>query len=296
MATSSSARPRSKSATQAARRLAHATACLALLALLGCERKAEPKGSLVFKRHGDTVETLPIATLVDALGERTVQTADPYYGEVKHFRALPLPALLALAFGEPVARLRERAFMLYASDGYAVPIEGSRLIDDRAFLAFDDVDVPGFAPIGPRKVSPAPAYLVWEGSALANLETHPRPWQLASVEIVDPEALYPHTLPPGAPKESAAMRGYHIFRERCIRCHAVNREGGNVGPELNVPQSIVDYRPEEQIRAYIKDPLTFRYGAMPPNPDLTESDLDALLAYFRAMSAHPHDPGAEETP
>jgi len=46
----------------------------------------------------------------------------------------------------------------------------------------------------------------------------------------------------------------------------MNREGGRVGPELNVPQSIVEYRPEAQIKAYIRNPLQFRYGHMPPQP------------------------------
>jgi len=268
---------------------------LALVCLLACERTQKPAGTLVFKRQGKTVETLALATLADELGVRTVETSDPYYEQLKHFRALPVPALLALAYGESVEQLQKQAFVLHALDGYAVPLEGARLLDDSAFIALDDVDVPGFAPIGPRKVSPAPAYLVWEGTRYPNLETHPRPWQLATIEIVDAEALYPHTVPRGEPADAPAMHGYHLFRERCIRCHAINREGGNVGPELNVPQSIASYRPEAQIRAYIKDPLTFRYGAMPPNPDLTESDLDALIAYFRAMSTRPHDPRAEQT-
>ena len=50
----------------------------------------------------------------------------------------------------------------------------------------------------------------------------------------------------------------------------------------NVPQSIVEYRPEAQIRAYIRNPLTFRYGAMPPHPH-----LDDRRARGRGLAAGP---------
>jgi len=76
-----------------------------------------------------------------------------------------------------------------------------------------------------------------------------------------------------------------------MACHAINGEGGTVGPDLNVPQSIVEYRPVPQIKAYVRDPATFRYGNMPAHPDLSGADLDALVAYFRAMKDRKHDPG-----
>lgn len=262
----------------------------ALLLLSACSRAPAYEGALAFKQGGKLVKTLPLNDVARLAEARVVETSDPYYGARKRFRAVPIAKLLELGFGEPLAKLRDDAFMLIALDGYAVPIEAARLLDDHAFVAFDDVDVPGFAPIGPRKVSPLPTYLIWEGEGRSNLESHPRPWQLASIERVSAETLYPHTRPQGAAEGSPALRGFHIFRERCIRCHAINREGGSVGPELNVPQSIVAYRPEPQIRAYIQNPLTFRYGAMPANPDLSEADLDALIAYFHAMATQPHDP------
>lgn len=269
----------------------------ALLSLaLGCSRAPAPEGSLAFTRDGRQIRTLALATLAADASLRVVETRDPYYRAHKRFRALPVARLLGLAYDEPLEDLRGRSFLLRARDGYAVPIEGARLLDGHAFVAIDDVDVPGFAPIGPQQVSPAPAYLFWDGSGRSDLERYPRPWQLTSIAIVNPASLYPHTIPDGEPAGGAAMRGYHLFREHCIRCHAINREGGRVGPDLNVPQSIVAYRPEAQIRAYVRNPLSFRYGAMPPNPDLTESDLDALIAYFRAMSTRPHDLEARRTP
>lgn len=265
-------------------------------ALAACTRTPDYSGTLTFKRDGKLVKALPLSELLQLPGAGEIATSDPYYGERKRFRAFPIVAALAAGYGDNPAQLREGAYVLVALDGYRVPIEAARLLDDGAYVAVDDLDVPGFAPIGPRKVSPQPAYLIWAGEGKSNLETHPRPWQLTSIERVPEDTLYPHTRPTNAPEGGPARAGFKLFRERCIRCHAINREGGSVGPELNVPQSIVAYRPEAQIRAYIKNPLTFRYGAMPANPDLSEADLDALIAYFRAISAEPYDPSVRHGP
>jgi mono/diheme cytochrome c family protein len=267
-----------------------------LCSLAGCSRARPIEGTLTFKRDGRVVRTVTLAELAERAGAREVRSADPYYGAYKRFQAFPIKPALTWALNVEESALRSRAFMLIALDGYAVPIEGQRLLEDGAFVAVDDLDVPGFAPIGPRKVSPLPAYLIWEGTAGANQESHPRPWQLVAIDAVDPLALYPHTRPKGLVEGTPTMHGFKLFRERCIRCHAINREGGSVGPELNVPQSIVNYRPEAQIRAYIKNPLTFRYGTMPPHPDLTDADLDALIAYLQAIALEPHDPARVADP
>jgi mono/diheme cytochrome c family protein len=209
---------------------------------------------------------------------------------------LRLIPILEQAFDRPQSELRNESFLLKARDGYSVPIEGSRLLEGGAYVAYDDVQVPGFAPIGPQQVSPAPAYLIWLEVGQSNLETHPRPWQLATIELARFETLFPHTVPTGEARSSDAWQGFTLFKERCLRCHAINREGGRVGPDLNLPRSIVEYRPEAQIRAYIKNPESFRYGAMPPHPDLETSQLDALVAYFRAMAKRKHHPSPEAAP
>jgi mono/diheme cytochrome c family protein len=269
---------------------------LALVGLVACSRAQRIEGMLTFKRDGKVVKTVPLQELMQLEGAGEIDTTDPYYDARKRFRAFPIVPALVAGFGEPPAKLREGAYVLVALDGYRVPIEAARLLDDGAFVAVDDLDVPGFAPIGPRKVSPLPAYLIWSGHGRNNLESHPRPWQLTSIERMPEETLYPHTRPEPMADGSPLQHGFRLFRERCIRCHAINREGGSVGPELNVPQSIIAYRPEAQIRAYIKNPLTFRYGAMPANPDLSEADLDALIAYFRAISSQPYDPASKQAP
>jgi mono/diheme cytochrome c family protein len=162
--------------------------------------------------------------------------------------------------------------------------------EDGAYVAFEDLDVAGWEPIGPKAANPAPFYLVWSKTEQGNLETHPRPWQLSQIEIMKFEVAYPHTVPGDASEQ--VNEGYTLFREQCFRCHAINREGGRVGPELNVPRNILEYRPEADVRAYIKNPLQYRYGNMPAHPDLTLANMSALMAYLRDMGSHKHDKDA----
>lgn len=251
---------------------------------------AEPQ--LAFERDGKIVKQLDLRSMQQVAPPREVATLDPYYKKQKRFSALPLLPLLEAAFGADKATLQKQQFVLRAKDGYAVPVAGARLLEGGAAIAFADRDGK-WEPIGPQRADPAPFYLVWEGADQRELESHPRPWQLAAIAIVSFESLYAHAVPPPT-ASPAAQRGAAIFRERCIRCHAINREGGRIGPDLNVPQAILEYRPEAQVRAYIQNPLTFRYSVMPPNPDLSAQALSDLVAYFSAMQRQKHDPDSRK--
>jgi len=233
------------------------------------------------------------AALAEVARPEIVAGFDPYYGRPKRWRAVPLAPLLQRAFAG--ADLARADVLLRAIDGYAVTVPARRLLDDGAYIALADLERPAWEPIGPQRAHPGPFYLVWRTSptgAHRELVTHPRPWALASVALADLGALYPHVVPGGVADGAPAMRGFRLFRDRCIRCHAINREGGRVGPDLNVPRSVVEYRDEAQLRAYIKNPLAFRYGAMPANPDLSDAQLDDLLAFFRHKRGEKHDPDA----
>ena len=143
--------------------------------------------------------------------------------------------------------------------------------------------------LDPQRANPAPFYFVWSRKEQASLETHPRPWQLAAIEIVRFEDAFPKTVPAGLAEADPGWKGFALYKEQCVHCHAINRQGGRVGPELNVPKNVTEYRPVDQIKAYIKNPLDFRYSAMPPHPSLTEENLDQLVAYLQAMRERKQD-------
>ena len=134
---------------------------------------------------------------------------------------------------------------------------------------------------------------MWQGAGRNDTNLWPWPYQLAEIEIVDFATKFPHVPPPGAAPDSPAQRGFAVFRRECIACHAINGEGGKVGPELNVPRSIVEYREAAQLKAFIRDPRSFRYTSMPTHAHLTDAELEALLAYFTHMSGFKHDPGPD---
>ena len=260
-----------------------------LLVSCGAKTTETTHATIEFKKDGVSVGVWSTEQLTSTAAAETWSAYDPYYNKKKSFRAIPLHPLLNRAFGDKANWSKEQ-FILKAKDGYTVPLEGNRLAEEGVYIAIADTEVPGWEPIGPQRANPGPYYLVWRGEKQQDLTTHPRPWQLATIEITAFEKVFPHTAPTGAQADSAASKGYAVFRTECIRCHAINREGGRIGPDLNVPQSIVEYRPVAQIKQYIRDPKVFRHGNMPAHPHLDDAALDSLIAYFDYMKTKKYDP------
>ena len=266
------------------------SASLLALVLVLAAPAAEP--ALRFERPGAEPRSVPASELGEACPAETVEVQDPYYARAKRFRAWPLRCVLERGLGALGADFAAQDVLLRALDGYTRASNGGVLLEPGGYVAFADADRPagGFDPIDYRQADPAPFYVIWKGAGEKDVVRYPWPYQLAEIAVVRVEDRFPHAVPPGAAPDSAAARGFAVFRRSCLQCHAINGDGGRVGPELNVPRSIVEYRPEAQLRAFIRDPGSFRYTQMPANPHLSDADLDALLAYFHHMSQHRFDP------
>jgi mono/diheme cytochrome c family protein len=272
---------------------------LVLLCAVGSASAAEEsETTLSFLRDGAVVKTVDRAGLERACHAVTVTIDDAYYGRQKHYRACPLAAVLALGFGKVDAASTDGTELFFrARDGYVKPAPVARVLEPGGYLAFADADRmhgddAGWEPIDRKQVDPGPYYVVWEKPGQRDAQGYPWPYQLVAIELASYAKRYPHTAPAGLPADAPAWAGFTIFRSECIACHAVNGEGGTIGPDLNVPQSIVEYRPVEQVKAYVRNPQRVRYTSMPPHEYLSDADLEALIAYFRAMRDRKHDPNA----
>lgn len=275
---------------------------------------ADYENALRFVRNGETLQVIGLDSLRSQCGGARVAVSDPYYARAKTFYACPLADVLARGFGASEQQLRNETFTLRARDGYTRTESGARLFEGGAQLAFADAELSGaepaafsregagaaftpvWEPIDRRQVDPGPFYLVWSGEDQNDPHRYPWPYQLATIEIGSFERAFPHMLPRGAAENSPSAAGFALFRSECMACHSINGEGGKVGPDLNIPRSIVEYRPPEQIKQFIRDPASFRYTSMPAHPHLDAPQLDALIAYFDWMKGLKHDPNVSTAP
>src|SRR5690554_4853467 len=277
-------------------------------ASIGCERApeaAQPDAALtpaadavappkneVSSRHavkftsadGQT-RSFSLAELIKHVPTHEVTVHDPLYDKEKTFQAFSLRELIPYGFGQTAEALADQDIVLVALDGYKVPTHGARLFEEGGYAAFADEPPEGWEPIEAKKADPSPLYMIWVKDSQQNEQTHPRPWQLAEFALSSHEALYTHASPADLPEDDPAHRGYALFRQNCIVCHSVNLSGGRVGPEMNVPQNITEYRSRDFVLAYISNPEQFRYSQMPAFSHLSEDELASIWSYLEAMKA-----------
>lgn len=107
----------------------------------------------------------------------------------------------------------------------------------------------------------------------------PWPYGLNKIKIDKTNSVYDVIYP--IDKE-VAMAGFNQFRNHCIKCHSINKIGGNVGPDFNYPKNITEYWEVENIWKYAKNPQSFRYNArMSPITSLTREEFDDIIVYLR---------------
>ena len=73
-----------------------------------------------------------------------------------------------------------------------------------------------------------------------------------------------------------------VFNQMCIACHALEGQGGAVGPKLDGVGSRMTMK---QIEVWLKDPSKVKPGTAMPNLGLSEESTTELAAYLSTLTA-----------
>ena len=219
-----------------------------------------------------------------------VTVFEPHEGRDITFRGIPLAALLDWAQG-PEWRAAED-LLLTCVDGYqpVLPVAGAA----GGWLAWAREDQPEFVVHKPdgAAIALAPYYLVWEDRDPTGTR-HPWAYQVVGVETVSFAQRFPRLAPP-EPTPPPVARGFEHFRKWCHKCHALNGEGGRVGPELNYPVSVTELWRREWLLKWIVDPSRVRHGArMPPGvPGAADpaAAAEEVVRYLEVMATRKQPP------
>jgi mono/diheme cytochrome c family protein len=88
--------------------------------------------------------------------------------------------------------------------------------------------------------------------------------------------------PDSVPAEHAA--GAAAYSAQCASCHGEHARGSDVGPPLVHPFYVPSHHGDAAFRFAVQRGVAahhWRFGDMPPQPHVTDADLDAIVPYVR---------------
>lgn len=208
---------------------------------------------------------------------------DRVFKTTKRYRAYPLRELLRPYLREMgIDSTADASVTFYCTDGYQPTQKVSVLFGGEGYLAFRDESLPDPGPDWPDSVRAKvqPFYVVWKNVPHKNKE-FTWAYGLYQMDIHRVDDVYDPITPVN---DEIALAGFQHFQQYCIKCHSVNRIGGNLGPEFNDPRNITDYWEVENMWAYAKNPRSFRYNArMKAITPMTRPEFDEIIAYLKYM-------------
>lgn len=223
---------------------------------------------------------LDLNFLQSKLTSKIITVDDPVYKKKKTYEGFPLLKILKL-YG-----LAGDEIEFHCADGYKPILQLEQIEKGQPFIVFRDVEAKDGKwesfEVGKSKKNPDPFYLVWP-KPIAEAQW---PYQIIGLAQIDFSQKYSKIYPQELKKISGPIKsGFHLFKDHCLKCHSINLEGGELGPEFNIPKNITEYRNLKYLRAFISDSNTYRIKSpMPPFKDiLSKRQIDEVLAYISWM-------------
>lgn len=280
------------------RQLKHQLLILLSFATIGCQQNNNPKKTtetvtenIALPTNSDSLSIDLVALQKEGKLKNTVVVTvneDPVYHRTKHYNAVALPELLTTHTAIKSLDTEKYQIIFECEDGYKPMMPLQKFLSVKSFIAVSDIDAPKgklwskIIKDGQEKKA-APFYLIYE-------EVSPEdndfkwPYNIIKIHLV-PDSGNISSLFPN--EDNKAQVGFELFKKNCITCHAINKIGGTMGPELNYPKSVTEYWKEQQLKDFILDPASFRNGVkMPKIAELNQKEIDEIIIYLHYMREH----------
>jgi mono/diheme cytochrome c family protein len=84
--------------------------------------------------------------------------------------------------------------------------------------------------------------------------------------------------------DSSTEAGRAAYEATCAACHGEDLRGTSTGPPFIHAIYRPDHHPDDSFRAAVAHGVPshhWPFGPMPPQPDISEEEIDAIIAYIR---------------
>ena len=124
-----------------------------------------------------------------------------------------------------------------------------------------------------------PARTAWAGGALAILLCTFLIWEFGGNQTAGSQK---------AELSQSALMGRQDFNDNCASCHGLSGTGSDSGPPLVHQIYNPGHHPDESFFRAVQfgsPQHHWRFGAMPPQPQVSERQVSGIIAYIRGLQS-----------
>jgi len=262
-------------------------ACLIILSCLACNQKKEQKVEATSIAPTEIKLDLLDLQAKNKLGKDTMVTIanDPVYHKTKKYKAVSASFLIKKEIDLTKIDPKNTKIVFECVDGYKPEMPLELFLNAKPYLAYQDLD----APKGTKweailkdgnEMNAEPFYIVY--TSISEKDTQYKwPYNLVKIYL---EPLNKSTIELYPLKNKKLEKGYTLFKNQCLTCHAINGIGGTMGPELNYPKSVTEYWKENELVNYIVNPASFRNKVKMPTLGISKQQSQEIVDYLKYMS------------
>lgn len=262
-----------------------------ILLAVSAEVSAADAPTLIFRKNDQVIKILNVNEIRQSKNGMVSVTVDnPTDSKIHTYDGISITKLLDQVFGSGWEKFD--AIKFTSRDGYQPIIPTTSITANFGVISIDEAGKQGFGELQRKNgetVDPGPFFLVWENLKNTRANTDlwlSWPWQITGVELTSFAHEFPHSAPPNTAGR-LAQKGFLAFRQHCIKCHTINGDGGNVGPELNVPVNVTEYWKEKWLARFIADPQSVRANSKMisfyRDVENRQENIESIIAYLKVM-------------